>query len=356
MATIAWKEPASEVFAYQNTNTVGGHTTSMNIGTRKKWIHREMRKEFWDMGSPLEDSENPTNIIGGVFFHFFSGFHNFCFMPSSPFGARQMNFLVKQFFSKGEGKGEIRFQEVCFLDSQMDWEQALIKAPSLPRPWFELSRISVEDRIEFVRDFWLDRLPYSPTSYPEIVNFFQRLDDIGIVLHRQSQEELFSVEMVYSLKDDSCFFRGLPPASDEEWDQLRSELQIQLPLDFQAFSRIHNGFGKLSELGLLRLEDLFEERRAMIDSLLTSESVLRSGEKLVDPQSLIPFYESFGLASYQCFYSDWYPGFDMGNIYLSGIDYTISDITDSKAWAEHLAFASFLDWLAYYLDGADLSI
>lgn len=264
-----------------------------------------------------------------------------------------MNSLVKQFFSVGKEKGDVHFQDVYFLSQQTDWdwEQTRLKAPNLPRPWFELSRISSEDRIEFVQSFWLDNLPYSPTSYPELEKFFHRLDDIGIVLHRQSQEESFSAEMIYSLEDNSCFFRGLPPASEDAWDQLLLELQLKLPRDFQAFTRIHNGFGKLSELGLLRLEGLFEERRAMLNSLLNGESVLRSGEKRVDPQSLIPFYESFGLASYQCFYSDWYPGFEMGNIYFSGIDYTVSDITDERAWTEHLAFPTFLDWLVYYLEG-----
>ena len=41
----------------------------------------------------------------------------------------------------------------------------------------------------------------------------------------------------------------------------------------------------------------------------------------------------------------------MGNVYLSGIDYTLSDVSDKKAWAENLAFPTFSEWLAYYLRG-----
>ena len=50
----------------------------------------------------------------------------------------------------------------------------------------------------------------------------------------------------------------------------------------------------------------------------------------------------------------WYPGSEMGNVYLSGIDYTISDYRDRKEWADRLAFPTFLDWLAFYLEGNSL--
>lgn len=266
-----------------------------------------------------------------------------------------MNSLIRQFFSN-EKKADVHFRDVCFLTEKSDWnwETALKNAPELPRPWFELSRVSASDRIEFVRDLWLDRLPYSPDTHPRLDQFFQRLDDIAIVLHRQTEEEPLSVEMVYSLEDNSTFFRGLVPCKENELTALRAKLSVELPYDFQSFYHIHNGFGKLSELGLLRAEDIAQQREHLVDSLLSAQSILRAGSQPIDPQSLIPFYESFGLASYQCFYADWYPGAQMGNIYLSGIDYTVSDITDRKNWTEELAFPSFLDWLVHYLEGVIL--
>ena len=39
---------------------------------------------------------------------------------------------------------------------------------------------------------------------------------------------------------------------------------------------------------------------------------------------------------------------------LSGIDYTISDYMDRKGWADQLAFPTFLEWLAFYLEGNSL--
>ena len=269
-----------------------------------------------------------------------------------------MNSLIRQFFCVEEGKKDVHFRDVIFLNERSDWswEETSENAPTLPKPWFELSRLSASDRIEFVSDLWLERLPYHPKCYAELENFFARLDDIGIVLHKQSEEEVFTVEMLYSLSDNSTFFRGLPPCKEEEWSQWISQIPYDLPRDFRAFCHIHHGFGKLSELGVLKLDEIVEERRRMIHSILEASSILRVGGQLIDPHLLIPFFESFGLASYQCFYADWYPASEMGNIYLSGIDYTVSDITDTRAWTEHLAFPTFLEWLVHYLEGMSLCI
>ncbi|MBX9745013.1 MAG: hypothetical protein K2X08_07385, partial [Chlamydiales bacterium] len=107
-----------------------------------------------------------------------------------------MNSLVRQFFNIEREKGDVHFNEVIFLHEQFNerWESLAEKAPCVPRPWFELSRLAAAERIEFVSDLWLQRLSYHPKGYPALVNFFERLDDIGIVLHRQSEEDPFSVE------------------------------------------------------------------------------------------------------------------------------------------------------------------
>ena len=260
-----------------------------------------------------------------------------------------MNSLARKFYEKGS---ETNYQEVLILSEnrRADWAEISEKNPDLPRGWFELSRISPEERIEFVRDFWFDLLPFNPVAYPSFVDFFSRLDDIAIVIARQ--EEGSQAEMVYSLADNSAFFRGLPPGGDEDLREMKSEIGVPLPRDYLSFLRIHNGFGKLSEMGVLRMEEIVDARRRTSDLVLSGEKTIRSRGRTVDPASLIPFYEAYGLSSFQCFFADWYPGSEMGNVYLSGIDYTISD---TKGWAENLAFPTFLEWLAYYLEGMNVS-
>ena len=183
--------------------------------------------------------------------------------------------------------------------------------------------------------------------------FCSRLDDTAPVISRKDDE--LQPEMVYSLADNSTFFRGLPPASEEDLREFRNEIGLTFPRDYLSFLRLHNGFGKLSELGLLRIEDVGIARQRVKGLLLHAEKSVKSEGRAVDPGSFIPFYEAYGLSSFQCFYADWYPGSEMGNVYLSGIDYTISRISDRKSWAENLAFPTFLEWLTYYLEGMSLS-
>ncbi|MES2273866.1 MAG: SMI1/KNR4 family protein [Chlamydiota bacterium] len=266
-----------------------------------------------------------------------------------------MNSLIRQFFTSGGG--ESNFCEVLFLTDGVEtsWKDISERAPSLPRGWFELSRVNSSDRIEFTRDFWLDRLPYQPSTQIDVCDFFERLDDVAVVLLRKKEEEFLSAELVYSLKDGSTFFRGKVPAVEVDLDEMKNEMGVLLPRDYIAFLHIHNGFGMLSEMGLLSTQEIPDVRRQVSDFLVRSDRPIKSGSSNVDPGSLIPFYEIFGLSSYQCFYSDWYPGAEMGNVYLSGIDYTISDTSDRTAWTENLAFPTFLEWLSYYLQGMNLA-
>ncbi len=264
-----------------------------------------------------------------------------------------VNTLVQQFFTKNK---ENQFNEVLFLSEEPNatWEEVTQKAFNLPRGWFELSRVSPRDRVEFTRDFWLDRIPYHPNAHPAFFEFFEQLDDVAVVLMRRTEDEPMDSELVYSLADNSCFFRGRPPCTDTDLHDLKKEIEINLPRDYLAFIRVHNGFGKLSEMGLLEIEEIPYTRRRVMDLLIRAEKRFKSGEKEVDPGALIPFYEAFGLASFQCFYTDWYPGSEMGNVYLSGIDYTLSNVSDKKSWVENLAFPTFSEWLAYYLQGMNL--
>ena len=258
-----------------------------------------------------------------------------------------MNALSRQFFAVGEGG----LQEVIFLQEcpDLSWEQIEARALNLPRGWFELSRLSSEDRIEFVRDFWLHRLSFQPNSHESFLSFFDQLDEIGIVLIRRHNEEALSAEMVYSLRENRSFFRGLPPATEEEIRTFSNDNGYLLPRDYLSFLRIHNGFGQLSDIGLAPFQHLEQMRYRLLDLLLGQDVYLVSGERGVDVGSLLPFYESIG--SYQCFYADWHPGNEMGNVYLSTVDYTLSDIEDAKLWAERGAFPTFLEWLSRFLEG-----
>lgn len=263
-----------------------------------------------------------------------------------------MNSLVKKYYEIG---GESDVQEVIFLNEQktIDWSKISQKVPDLPRGWFELSRISTEDRIEFVSDLWLDRLPFNPVTHPLINQFFSKLDEISILIVKRDFE--YVSEMVYSFKDNSSFFRGLPPATEEDLKVFRNELKLILPYDFLAFTRLHNGFGKLSEPGVLPIEEIESARREVRRLLTNGDKLITWNGHVIDPESLIPFYEDYGLNSYQCFFSDWYPNSEMGNVYLSGINYTVSDTIDRNSWVEQLAFTSFLEWLTVFLEGMNVS-
>jgi hypothetical protein len=92
-----------------------------------------------------------------------------------------------------------------------------------------------------------------------------------------------------------------------------------------------------------------------MEMIIKAPHVVKSGFVAVDPGTLVPFYESSGLNSFQCFYADWYPGSEMGNLYFSGLDYTVSDLTRQSAWEENGAFPTFLEWLASYLEGMEIA-
>ena len=55
-----------------------------------------------------------------------------------------------------------------------------------------------------------------------------------------------------------------------------------------------------------------------------AENSVSCGDKLIDPKGLIPFYESFGLPFFQCFWTEWHPAEEMGNVYYSSATNSIS--------------------------------
>ncbi len=262
-----------------------------------------------------------------------------------------MNALVRRYFYE-----DANFKEVVILSEgpSKEWGEIRPLFPAFPRGWFELSRIPPEDRIEFTKSFWLRRLPFHPKTHQAISDFFSSLDDVGVVLSKE--KDVWEPQLVYSFYDNSCFFRGLMPAYENQIDELRNELDVPFPGDWIAFSKIHNGFGKLSEMNLIKAQDIPDARRRIIEIILKSIHPIKSGAAIVDPGSLIPFFEASGLSSFQCFYIDWYPESEMGNVYFSGIDYTVSDVSKRELWNDNGAFATFLEWLASYLAGQEITL
>jgi hypothetical protein len=245
------------------------------------------------------------------------------------------------------------FHKVVALHEQevSDWDFWQIEVPGLPRGWFELSRLSADDRIEFLRAFWAGRLPYSPKVDRAFNGFFNRLEDVGVYLTQEGVDTPMVAQLVYALEDEGGFFHAYPPASEEA---LASLLEIyepqQLPADYLAFLSIHNGFCKATDTGVLSAMQV-EEHYDRLQALLAERSPLTWNDgEIVNREHLIPFYQSFGLDSYQCFFADWYPENEMGNLFYSAEDHTVADHRGAGSPAEKQAFATFLDWLAFYCE------
>jgi hypothetical protein len=255
---------------------------------------------------------------------------------------------VKRYFQ--EGTDFVKVTALCDQPS-MEWEAVAELVPAMPRGWWELAQLTIADRIEFLREYWTMTLPFSPNVSKRVDHFFAHLESVEFFITQKTNGSPYVAEMVYSVKGDRSFFHGQPPASPEQiiaagkWSE-----SLQLPADYLAFLRIHDGFSKVTDTGLIPVARLKEES-AHLQALLAQSAplVLPNGEE-VNPAKLIPFYRSFGLDCYQCFFGDWYPEQEMGNLYYSGIDRSLSDFSHQSTWVEQQAFPTFLDWLVFYLE------
>ncbi|MGD2169775.1 MAG: SMI1/KNR4 family protein [Chlamydiota bacterium] len=266
-----------------------------------------------------------------------------------------MNSHAKRFYQQTNEETDFEhfFYEVIYLEEKSSLSFSSLKemSPNLPKGWFELSKLTCSDRIEFTRDYWLKTLPFHPRAHPFLENFFSNVEDIGIYLTKENPKSAFEPELVYSMQNDSCFFRGFPPASYDLLQETKAHFHNRIPNDFLSFNLIHNGFKKHSDTGIIPLEKIRKVTDLLHQSLLESDREVLCNEKAIDPSSLFPFYECFGLQSFQCFYADWYPTDEMGNVYFSGIDYSISDPAKKE---KSLAFSTFLDWLIFYLEQIEM--
>lgn len=246
------------------------------------------------------------------------------------------------------------FHKVTALheDPLLDWTQVSRMVPGICRGWYELARLNVKDRIEFTRDFWLAKLPYQPDVHQFFMKFFDSLDDVGVFLTQKMSEEPFVAHLVYSLADNNGFFHGCSPAKEEDLVDLQKEFtDYILPNDYLSFLQIHNGFAKLTDTGVFPSTKI-KERFDLFQKILREGDVPITTMKGVplNPASLIPFYESFGMPFFQCFWGEWYPEQEMGNVYYSCEERKISTCESKEQCGETLAFQTFMGWLMFYLE------
>ncbi|MBI5345684.1 MAG: SMI1/KNR4 family protein [Chlamydiae bacterium] len=266
-----------------------------------------------------------------------------------------MNSCVLEFYKKAKTANDSGFYDLIFVEnSELSYEEVLNLCPSLPRGWFELTKLDKALRIEFARDFCLSTLPYVPKNYPLLSDFFSKMDDIGVVLIKKNQNSLFECELVYSMQSNLSFFRGSPPCSEEMIDLVNRELNECLPKDFLAFLKIHNGFSKNYDSGIIKAECLKEFAQEFQGLIINNSKIIKCGKKQIDPSSLIPFYQSYSKGDFQCFYLDWFSQNDIGNVYYSSGDLAISDFNLNISSIETLAFPSFLEWLIFYIEEVEL--
>lgn len=239
--------------------------------------------------------------------------------------------------------------------SEKTYEELHELVPDLQKGWFELSQLPIQDRVDFTKEFWISKLPFNPRFAPFIDNFFQQIEDIGIFLVQHKFADPFEVHMIYCLKNKKGFFKGLPPASDQKITELNLDFPgIVFPNDYVAFLQIHNGFSKTTDTGIFKSDQMKLAQERLIKMITAKDSLLQTGKQSIDPKELIPFYESFGLPFYQCFWTSWYPEDEMGNVYYSSTTNQISCLASKTVSTENMAFATFSDWLMFYLETFDV--
>src|SRR5262245_11903139 len=265
-----------------------------------------------------------------------------------------MNEHVTVYFSQYDAASNTgNFHKVIPLHDSPDigWKRVHEIVPSMPRGWLELCQLPVSDRIEFTSDFWLSKMPYYPQT-ESFTNFFDALDDIGVYLYQKKFDDPIEVEMVYSLSNNRGFYRGMVNALEDDILDLQKLFpEIILPDDYLAFLQIHNGFCKATDCsGIIRINNmkkLYSDFQSMLEK--QGQVTTKSGN-IVDPKTLIPFYESFGMPFYQCFWGEWHP-VEIGNVYYSGSENTISN---PLASIEQMAFTTFTEWLLFYLEQVEV--
>jgi hypothetical protein len=269
-----------------------------------------------------------------------------------------MDYHIDEFYQCFSGESQRgNFHEVIALHGNKDilWDEVIEKVPTMSRGWYELSQLSSKDRIEFTFDRWTRTLLYNPKLERCLERFFNSLDEIGIYLVQNKKGDTFEAQMVYSLADNNGFYRGGAPLDESLANNVKKLFpRWTLPEDFIAFLQIHDGFWKTTDCtGITRSSHILAQYGKFQDLLAKEPALSTTKGEPVDPKSLIPFYESFGMPYYQCFWGEWYPEQEMGNVYYSDESKAISDVKGPNPESETLAFPTFNDWLAFYLERID---
>lgn len=265
---------------------------------------------------------------------------------------------IKDFFCQNcDQSPRGNFHKVIALHAEpsIPWEYVSSLVPNMCKGWYELAHLDTEDRLQFLCDFWMTKLPFHPKLNSFLTTFFHSLDDIGVFVTQQKYDDPFEAHLVYSLKKDRGFFRGASPATEQQLLELQKTFpNVIFPKDYLSFLQIHNGFAKTTDItGIIAISELLSSYQDF-QSLILEEGLLSTSEgRPVNPKALIPFYESFGMPFYQCFWGEWYPQEEMGNVYYSDLTKTISDVNTIDPSSESMAFNTFLDWLIFYMERID---
>lgn len=266
-----------------------------------------------------------------------------------------MDYHIKEYYRQfsDETPGG-NFHSVIALHEAPDisWKSIHKQIPDLCRGWYELAQLPTKDRLEFTRDFWSSQLPYRAKMDAFLDRFFASLDDIGIFITQKKFEDPYFAHMVYSLKDNGGFYRGNPPIQEKARNALQKYFSsYMLPEDYWAFLQMHDGFCKTTDCtGVIASGEMATTYERLQEFLTSQEPVTTSKGSIVDPKTLIPFYESFGMPFFQCFWAEWYPEQEMGNVYYSGEARSISDVFGGVIGPDIMAFTTFTDWLMFYLE------
>lgn len=260
---------------------------------------------------------------------------------------------VKSYFcSIAEGVTS-RFHRAIALDDlpKQSWEEWQMLCPKIPKGWYELCHLPVTDRIEFLGDYWRSTLPFQVAFTPYLERFFNSLQTITLYLVQKTEADSLHPLLIYALKNNAGFFQGNPPATEKELATLQQEFnEVVLPADYLAFLKMHNGFSKCSDTGLIESSLMKQTCNTFKTALLDHPHLHTCDGKRIEEPELIPFYQSYAFPCFQCFWAGWHPGEEMGNIYYSGLTHTVSNHLADILSPENQAFPTFLDWLMFYLE------
>lgn len=232
------------------------------------------------------------------------------------------------------------------------WEELLSFFPSsppfsVPRIWFDVSKLTQQVGKKFLQDLWLNAFPYLPKLYEAIMRFFSRIERVEVCLgkHRTGRQE-YGIFLIYAMRDSQEVRWGGPPLLERSIVQWQQHFPVDLPEEFLSFFRIHNGFSKNREEGILRADQLLPEHQKLTAlQEKCGDTGKGSSEWRTLSNVLFPFYR-FGQGNgCQCF--DVKERNDEGRADLLCVT-TARDGIPCEEESERAL--PFVDWLIHYLD------